>query len=230
MSARLISTFVCAVALLATPAAAITLGQIDTFQDGGTAGWRRGSLSTNQPANMASGGPGGAEDNYLHQISTGAGRADSRMVMFNTAQWAGDYEGAGVGAIRMMVNNLGDNTLHLRIAIEGGAGNSRYTSTEPAIITPGSGWIQIVFGLGNGDLDVATGADSREQVLADVSELPDVDAASATVMLPATVQVRLDVVRDICGEALDEGVLRFGPAVWGRSELENHGAGVIGEM
>lgn len=171
MSARLISTFVCAVALLATPAAAITLGQIDTFQDGGTADWRRGSLSTNQPANMASGGPGGAEDNYLHQISTGTGRADSRMVMFNTAQWAGDYEGAGVGAIRMMVNNLGDNTLHLRIAIEGGAGNSRYTSTEPAIITPGSGWIQIVFGLGNGDLDVATGADSREQVLADVSEL-----------------------------------------------------------
>lgn len=171
MSARLISALVCALALLATPAAAITLGQIDTFEDDGTASWRRGAASSNHPANIASGGPDGATDNYLHQISTGTGTADSRMAMFNTAQWAGDYEGAGVGAIRMMVNNMGDTTLHLRVGIEGGPGDTQYVSFESAVIAPGSGWTQVVFGLGDGDIAVAFGADSREQVLADVTEL-----------------------------------------------------------
>ena len=68
---------------------AVELGQIDDFEDGGTQGWRKGGASNNQPTNISTGGPSGANDNYLQTVSTGGAGADSKQVIFNTAQWIG---------------------------------------------------------------------------------------------------------------------------------------------
>ena len=70
-------------ACIAMPATgfAVDLGQIDDFEDGGTAGWRKGINSANQPMNISTGGPSGANDNYLQTISTGGFGADSKQVI-----------------------------------------------------------------------------------------------------------------------------------------------------
>ena len=64
---------------------AVEPGQIDDFEDGGTAGWRKGLQSSNPPSNINTGGPSGANDNYLQTVSTGGASADSKQVIFNTA-------------------------------------------------------------------------------------------------------------------------------------------------
>ena len=58
----------------ATPLAAVTLGQQDTFSDGSTQGWSEGLVSPNPPTNIATGGPAGAGDRYLQNISSGEPR------------------------------------------------------------------------------------------------------------------------------------------------------------
>ena len=45
------------------PANAVTLGQIDDFEDGSTQLWSEGGRSPKPPTNVASGGPGEADDN-----------------------------------------------------------------------------------------------------------------------------------------------------------------------
>src|SRR3712207_4557029 len=57
---------------------AVTLGQVDTFQDGSTMNWQEGGNSPNPPTNVASGGPAGAGDRYLENDSSGGFGAGSR--------------------------------------------------------------------------------------------------------------------------------------------------------
>jgi len=98
----------------ALPARALTLGQIDDFQDGTTDGWRVGSGT--QPGNIANGGPSGAGDRYIQMTSTGGGGTDSRLVVFNASQWLGNYSGAGVTGIGMDLANFGTSPLSMRLA------------------------------------------------------------------------------------------------------------------
>ncbi|PWB73274.1 MAG: hypothetical protein C3F15_10055, partial [Holophagae bacterium] len=78
----------------AVPAWAVDPLQVDDFEDGTTMGWEEGAPSPNPPVNVADGGPGGAGDAYLENTSSGGTGAGSRMVMFNNAQWTGDYVAA----------------------------------------------------------------------------------------------------------------------------------------
>src|SRR5688500_16552807 len=81
--------------LLTSTASAVTFGQLDNFQSGTTAGWDHGSRSDNPPTDIPTGGPAGAGDRFLRNVSQGSG-AGSRQVMFNQAQWTGNYSAAGV--------------------------------------------------------------------------------------------------------------------------------------
>src|SRR5688572_16024391 len=77
--------------------AQVVFGQVDDSQDGTTMGWDEGSASINPPTNQPTGGPAGANDRYLQNISSGGGGAGSRMVMLNfTPRWDGDYNAVGV--------------------------------------------------------------------------------------------------------------------------------------
>jgi hypothetical protein len=83
--------------LIASQAAAVTLDQLDDFQDpdDGKAGWRGGVGFTTQ-GRAATGGPDGDGDAYL-RVTT----RRYHLATKNTDQWAGNYLAAGIGAIEM---------------------------------------------------------------------------------------------------------------------------------
>lgn len=148
---------------------AIEFGQIDTFEEGGTAGWQKGGATQLPIQNIADGGPDGAGDAYIRNEATGGSGADSRQVFYNNLQWTGNYNAAGVGAITLFANNLGATTLHLRVAIEGNG--NRFGSTTATSLAPGSGWTFVAFDLTGVSLTRLQGSGTLESTLASVSEV-----------------------------------------------------------
>ena len=143
-----------------TTALAITLGQMDDFEDATVQGWTNGGPT---PMNVATGGPLGAGDNYLENSSVGGGGTASRMAFFNFTTWTGDYLSAGVGSISMQVNNFTSaSPLNLRIYVQDcgttpcGTGVGRFDcgfiSTTPVMLASGSGWTPVTFSLAEADL------------------------------------------------------------------------------
>jgi Secretion system C-terminal sorting domain len=149
--------------------AQITNNQTDNFEDGSVHGWSEGSVSPNPPVNIADGGPGGTADNYLQNVSSGSGGAGGRLVMFNTAQWKGDYTSVGVTHIIMQLNNLGSNNLEIRLAFSGSGG--RFSSTNAVLLSAGSGWQMAVFPIGQSDLTAVSGGTDVNATLSNVTEL-----------------------------------------------------------
>ena len=138
------------VAGLAMPAAAVTVGQVDTFEDGSTQGWTAGgALGTPPlpPTNIATGGPAGADDNYLQITAIGGGGPGSRLSVFNPAQWAGNYIAAGITAISMDVRNFGpdDASLRLLFADPLGGPPSNIAITDAVFVPAGGDWAPISF-------------------------------------------------------------------------------------
>jgi hypothetical protein len=164
---------------LVTPAWAITLGQIDDFQDGTTQGWRSGAQNPNPPINVADVGPAGAGDHSLQITSTGGFGAGSALVAFNTAQWSGDYGTEQVTMIVVDVNNVGPVSLTLRFAFDGAGG--RFSSTVGVSLAAGSGWQTIGFLVEAGDLTSVGGTDVNA-TLASVSQLRLLHASSPAFM------------------------------------------------
>ena len=123
----------------ASLASGITLGQIDDFQSGNTAGWAHGVSNPNAPRVIADDGPAGTGDFALTVSASGAGGAGSRLVMFNLDQWRGDYLAAGVTGIRFDTRHNDGPDLRLRIAFEGPGG--RFALAEPIALGAASGWV-----------------------------------------------------------------------------------------
>ena len=139
----------CAATTLAASAAlchAVTGGQTDTFEDGSTSGWSSGAANPTPPVNIASGGPGGADDGYLLLTSSGNAGAGGRLVAFSGPQWAGDYGAAGITGIAMDLANFGAGDLQLRLLIDGAPGVSALTSAAVAVPS-GSGWLHVAFAI-----------------------------------------------------------------------------------
>ena len=156
-----------ALGLLVAPAAALAVvaGELDEFSPG-TEQWQRGAI--------ALGGPANPNDPFLLLTADGVSMG-GRIVSFNQTQWAGDYAAAGVGQISMWVNNLGATNLDLRVAIGDSTapnlGGSWYASTTPEVLPAGSGWKEIVFGLGAGDLSLVSGSAAYADVIDSVVTL-----------------------------------------------------------
>ncbi|MGI8438124.1 MAG: hypothetical protein ACR2NX_14710 [Chthoniobacterales bacterium] len=146
-SLLLLASFASFLVLVASPANALSLGQVDTFFDGagGNLNWVNGA---SQVSVIGSGGPGGAGDAYLQVTSTGGGGAGSRLVAQNyqvppsfISQWVGNYISTGVNAISFDLLNQSAVTLTMRLAFktDTGQGASGYLS-QAVTIAPGGGW------------------------------------------------------------------------------------------
>lgn len=179
----LFSHRVCAAGLVlfvtwcAAPArAALVFGQVDAFQDGTTMGWSEGASTPNEPAN-ASGGRRGASDLYVRNVSSGGfGGAGSKQIMFNGAQWAGDYNAAGVTRIGGWAANFGTTPLHLRVAFSNGF--NRFSSTR-AVDLPADGvWRQFRIDISAADVTTVAGAVAPADALSNVTELRLLSGAS----------------------------------------------------
>jgi len=134
-------------AIGSTTAGAITVGQVDDFEDGTTQNWTRGKFEPLDPVNVTTGGPGGVGDNYL-QISTDGTGTNGRLLSNNLTQWAGDWLTAGVTEIVVDVNNFGPNVLSLRLGIDsGGDGNNTgaFGTNYFIPLAAGSGWQTVSF-------------------------------------------------------------------------------------
>jgi hypothetical protein len=157
--------------LQAEHASGVTLGQVDTFQDGTTENWTvglKGGTPPSPPANVPTGGPAGAGDAYLLLTAVPPVPGDvtdpgTRLVTFNVTQWAGDYLAAGVGKIAMDLKNLGNSSLSIRLLFSDGdqsqiqnASNVAF-STNPVVLPVGSGWVSVVFPISPADLTVKAG-------------------------------------------------------------------------
>jgi hypothetical protein len=171
-----------ALALLGLPCAraAIISGQIDNFgtpATPGTQSWDTGSNNPFPPTAITSGGPAGASDVYLRIASNGVHGPGGKLVAFNSAQWAGDYVGAGVNAIRMQVDNQGATALTLRLIFVNNLGQT-VTTVGDANVPAASGWTTVTFPLTPANLS----GSSFSSVMSAVTEL---DLVHSPTVIPA---------------------------------------------
>jgi PEP-CTERM motif len=140
------TSFILFLGFVALPrATAVTLGQIDTFQDGTTDSWFNGGV---QPVNISSGGPLGANDRFLELTADGGG-ANGRLTVLNRNQWLGNYIASGVNEIDLDLNNFSNVVLSIRLAFKSGTFNGApgYVTTTAFSLGPNSGWQQAVFSI-----------------------------------------------------------------------------------
>ncbi|RPI75621.1 MAG: T9SS C-terminal target domain-containing protein [Ignavibacteriales bacterium] len=152
---------------------AIEPNQWDNFQDGTTQGWGSGASNPNPPQVMMNGGPSGTGDAYLLVTSNGTSGAGSKLITYNTTQWAGDYISAGVNVISMHMNNYGNETLNMRICVQGPGGS--FWSAVPVTLLPQSGWQSAQFSLsaaaltGGTDLNLTLSGTTQVRILHSVA-------------------------------------------------------------
>jgi hypothetical protein len=169
-------------ALLFSPAAIAspTLHQVNDFETGQVSGWGNGG-SAPDPANISSGGPAGANDNYLRVTATGGFGAGSRLVTLNQNQrWTGNYHTDRVDAVTMDLKNFVQNPasqpLSMRIAFEG-AGGTWFASTTPVVLNDGN-WRSARFDLTAAALTRIEGSGTLTNALAGVTEFRILHSAS----------------------------------------------------
>ncbi len=153
---------------IASVSAQVSTGLLDDFQDGSTQNWRQG-INSGAVVTVSDLGPQGAGDFALQVTSTGTGGIASKLTVFNTAQWTGNYTAAGVETISASVNNLGATDLILRVWLEGPGG--RWVSASGFSLPAGSGWQQATFSVRPADLAPTQGATSVSTTLAGVTKL-----------------------------------------------------------
>jgi hypothetical protein len=142
--------------------ASVSLGTMDTFEDGTTQGWFAGIGASPPvpPHVVATGGPGGADDAYLLVTAQGGIGPGSRLNTMNVSQWAGNYTAAGISTIEMDVSNFGATTLTVRLLFanpSGGLPTAVAVTNAAAVLAPGSDWAHVVFPIDVGSLTPAAG-------------------------------------------------------------------------
>jgi hypothetical protein len=166
--------------------AQVTAGQVDDFENGTTQNWVINLLGMGSPppetlpTNIASGGPGGVDDNYLRLASAGGVGAGSRLSVINFGgQWVGNYLAAGIGAIRFDARNFGQTDLALRVLFENpglppnpGPPTLEAIAASPIVLPGGSGWQTLTFPLfGPGGLVGINGTTDVAALLANTTAI-----------------------------------------------------------
>ncbi len=145
----------------------VSAGQVDDFEDGTVQNWIIGATGPSSPVNVDTGGPAGAEDNFLEYTSNGGSNIGSRMAIFNANnQWSGNFISEGIVEIQFDAEVV-TNDLHLRLAFQG-PGGTRMISTVPVVVTAGSGWNSVALPLGLSDFTIVQGTNTVSEVLSSV--------------------------------------------------------------
>lgn len=148
--------------------AQVSVGQVDNFENGSTLNWEEGGGSPNPPTNISTGGPNGADDNYLSNEASGINDQGGKMIMFNEAQWVGNYTNQNVVGIKFHARALG-NTLNLRVAFDGDGGT--ICTTNAVIVPAGAGWAEYLIPITVTDFTTVNGGSSVSQTLSTVTTM-----------------------------------------------------------
>ena len=164
------------------------------FEDGTVQGWTVGQPGNHfaPPENIPSGGPDGAEDNYLRAQSEGGAGVGSRLVWFNqSADWRGNYIEDGATSIQASLINEGSEDVVIRVGFDGPGG--RFVTTEGITLSPGSGWQEATFSIEPEDLTAVDGGTDVEATLSNVSQIRFLNNATPSYRGAATAaQVGVD--------------------------------------
>lgn len=158
--------------------AGITFGQLDDFQSG-TAGWQQGFHSPNPTSVVATGGPTGAGDPYLKNVATGSFGPGGKQVMFNNAQWTGDFVAAGVTRLTAELANFGTTPLAMRVWVTGGTLGGQFGSTNAVALPPDGQWHAVTFDLSAAGMTAVSTSDTLAHVMAQVNGFRILSAAAA---------------------------------------------------
>lgn len=128
-----------------TAHAAVTLRQVDDFQNNTLQNWSRGGVAT-QPTNVSTGGPAGIGDHFMRIVSDGSGN-NGKMLAFNNSQWSGDF--TILTSISVDLINLGANEVTMRLSFRDstGSGGGGFLTDDNITLAPGSGWQTMIFDL-----------------------------------------------------------------------------------
>lgn len=219
----------CWLVLQAGTARAISIGQIDDFEDTTLQNWHKGSvLSTAENmGNVFTGGPAGLGDNYLGTIGDGHHLDDGgRITILNRTQWTGDYLAAGVTAIEMGLNDfesadlLGSSVpLYIRLGLRGDGG--LFSTSTRFTLNSGSGWLHAVFPILPGDLTAVSGRSGVPgfdalATLGNVTELRLIHSAVADWSgTPVVAYVGVDNISPVSTVPLPPAVWLFGSGLGG---------------
>jgi hypothetical protein len=155
----------------------ITLGQVDTFEDGTSQGWSGSIVVPPTPT----GGPAGNSDHYFQLITEGTSLIGPpvpvELQTSNISQWAGNYLAAGVTGVEMDLknNNTFGGNLFIRIAINEDKFTTMskmagYSSTTAFTLPPDGQWYHAVFSLDTGSL---TPISSPQPLASDLANVVD---------------------------------------------------------
>jgi hypothetical protein len=170
--------------LMGTSAFGITLGQVDDFNDGTLQSWVSGFPNPVPPLNINDVGQLGVGDHVMQVRSNGAlGGAGSLPVVFNNAQWIGDYLAAGVTSITLDINNLSAVDINPGLEIRGSLGQL-FTFDGP-LVPALSGWQSITIDVTPSNL---VGANVLA-ILAGVNELRFRNIISGLSIAPAAATI-----------------------------------------
>ncbi len=159
-----------AVLVYCTAYSQITPGLTNDFEDGTTQGWSNGGSSPNPPTNVPDGGPGGAGDGFLEEISSGGAGPGSRMVVFNReSEWLGNYSVVSDFTFDAKVPTNED--LFIRVAIEGGSDETSICTTNAVTVPAQSDWNNYFLSLDPSAFTIIGGDNTIEETLADVTEI-----------------------------------------------------------
>ena len=162
--------------------AAVTAGQIDTFQDGTTQGWVNTSIMVSPPLNQANTGPAGSGDNALFSFI--GGNPDAFSIV-NSTQWAGNYNAAGITTIRFDADNLGASSLTIGILFNGGS-----AGTNSVSVPVGTGWNTY-------SIDLTTLIFGSASTLNSVSSLELVSLANGAAISVGALDISIDNITAI---------------------------------
>ena len=185
---------------LARASQAVTVGQIDNFQDGTLANWANGGGGAPPLMNIPTGGPGGAGDRYLQITSIGGGGPGSRLTAFNRDQWLGNYITAGVNGIDMDLLNTGTVTLSIRIAFKQDTsfGAPGYLS-QAFLLPPDSVWHDALFSITPGSMIPIGSPEPFNTFFTHPAELRIINEVGATNLNgdPIAAQLGVDNIRAV---------------------------------
>jgi hypothetical protein len=164
-------------ALGATRASALTLGQTDTFTSGAQS-WANGHGA----GTTALGGPAGASDSFLSVTADGSG-ATGLVTIFNRTQWLGNYVTAGVTEIDLDLRNFSPVTLSIRLAFKqstlGGA-TPGYLTLTPFTITNDGLWHHATFQITAASMKAVNSPTAYNTLMAAPAEFRIINEAGST--------------------------------------------------
>ena len=159
----ILAAFLTCVFLGSSAQAEISLMSFNDFEDGTTQDWTRGNFPvSDNPMNIATGGPGGVDDNFLQVTASGIPDVPGgRLVVTNAVgfgeTWTGDYVGAGVTAISLDLINLSTFDLNIRLGLSDDQFGQTGFMTEDILLVAGAGWSSHTFSIAEADVINDTG-------------------------------------------------------------------------